>query len=194
MLVSFTHNLARLLNVSGRESRALFWPYAASIIALTIITVPFLILPTLYDSLSRMQRFAAEHPELSTVESGPGHYSVTIQGYHPELMPGMQGLILGIGAVALAAVVLLAAAVSRRLHDRNRTALIGLVPLVFLAMGFWLMPRLVGSFAAPQPDLRLFPLLFLNNLLYLASLVFLVVQLASPGTDGPNRFGRALGD
>jgi uncharacterized membrane protein YhaH (DUF805 family) len=193
MLESLAHNLANLLRLSGRESRALFWPYAGAIIALAVITVPVLIVPTLFNTLSRMQKFAAEHPELSTVESGPGHYSVTIQGYHPELMPNLEGVILGIGAVALAAVGLLAAAVSRRLHDRDRTALIGLVPLIFLAFGFWLMPRLIGGFAAPQPDLRLFPLLFLNNLLYLASLVILVVQLASPGQEGPNRFGPAPG-
>jgi uncharacterized membrane protein YhaH (DUF805 family) len=136
-----------------------------------------------------MQRFAAEHPESATVESGPGHYSITIQGYHPELMPDVAPVMVGIAAMTAITVLLLAAAVARRLHDRGRTGLIGLLPLPFLAYACVVMQRFFASSRSDGPDMLLFLSLFLNNLLYLGALLFLVVQLAGRGTVGANRFG-----
>lgn len=43
--------------------------------------------------------------------------------------------------------------------------------------------------ATDTPDMGLFLLLFLNNLLYMIALAGLVLVLALPGTRGPNRYG-----
>jgi uncharacterized membrane protein YhaH (DUF805 family) len=114
------------------------------------------------------------------------------------LLPDLAGLVAQFAIVTAFAVLLLAAAVARRLHDRGRSGLVGLLPLPFLGIGFAIMPQLFHVAVARTPDLhalgRLFPLLFVNNLVYLASLAYLVVQLVSPGTSGPNRFGEGALD
>jgi uncharacterized membrane protein YhaH (DUF805 family) len=92
-------------------------------------------------------------------------------------------------------VLLLAAAVVRRLHDRAKSGFLGLLPLPFLAAGMILMPIAFDRFGAsmsgknPEPDVSLIFWLFANNLLFLGGLVILIVELASSGTRGPNRFG-----
>jgi uncharacterized membrane protein YhaH (DUF805 family) len=80
--------------------------------------------------------------------------------------------------------------VTRRLHDRGKGGYWGLPTAIFLVIGLVAMPRVFDNFAhsAGEPDMRLFELMFLNNLLYLASLAVLVVQLVLDGTRGPNRF------
>ena len=99
------------------------------------------------------------------------------------------------GCIAVITVALLAAAVARRLHDRDRSGLWGLAPLPFLSFGLVGMHYLMTSFSGPQqPDLGAFFFLFLNNITYLAILVTLVVQLASRGTEGENRFGPSSPD
>ena len=101
-------------------------------------------------------------------------------------MPDFVLLIGGVGAVSLVVVALLAAAVTRRLHDSGKRGWWGLVPLPFLASGLLLMPQLIAN---GEPDLGLFALLFANNLVYIASLIVLVVMLAARGNPHDNRFG-----
>jgi uncharacterized membrane protein YhaH (DUF805 family) len=190
MMESIRHNLSALLRFSGRDPRRLFWPYAAAICLLSWFAIYAVMAPQILGAVGRIQRFAREHPELTTVESGPGHYSVSVRGAPPELMPDMLGMIYGIAPVMAVTVLLLAAAVARRLHDRGRTGAWGLVPVALLLTGFFGMSKIfagVGSGIPPDP--RLFLAIFLNNAAYLASLVFLVIQLASAGTSGSNRFG-----
>ncbi|HEY0414037.1 MAG TPA: DUF805 domain-containing protein [Allosphingosinicella sp.] len=186
---SIGHNLRGLFRFSGRDARSQFWPYAILLIFLDMVAMMGMIMPAVMDSLARMQRFAAVHPELTTVESGPGHYSISIEGYHPELMPDMGRLGSGFALIVLATVLLLAAAVTRRLHDRDRRGWWGALPVPFLAFGVIAMPRVMTGFQArPMPDMRLFFALFLNNMIYFGALVLVVVLLAGPGTGGPNRF------
>ncbi|MFL6861956.1 MAG: DUF805 domain-containing protein [Allosphingosinicella sp.] len=187
-------NLRGLLRFSGRQTRSQFWPYAILVIVLAMVAAVGLIMPAMMDSLARMQRFAAEHPELTTVESGPDHYSISIEGHHPELMPDMGPLVSGFAMLMPATILLLAAAVTRRLHDRDRPGWWGTLPVPFLAFGTIAMPRVMAGFQArSMPDMRLFFALLLNNMLYIGALVLLVVLLAGPGTGGPNRFGEAGG-
>jgi uncharacterized membrane protein YhaH (DUF805 family) len=179
-----------LARFRGRDRPGQFWPYLGATLILDFVAMSLLIVPAMFDSFARMQRFVAEHPDQAMVESGPGSYSVTIQGNHPELMPNMAGLASGFGLIAAATVLLLAAAVARRLHDRGLSALLGLMPLPFLAFAALIMPRLFASVATGSPpDMRLFLALFLNSLLYLASLLLLAILLAQGGTKGSNRFG-----
>jgi uncharacterized membrane protein YhaH (DUF805 family) len=190
IFASIRHNLAGLLRFSGRDSRASFWPYAVTVVLLDVAAMALLMVPEMLDSMARMQRFAVEHPELTTVDSGPGHYSITIQGYHPELMPDMSLLFSGVAAIFVATLLLLAAAVARRLHDRNRSGAWGLLPVPFIAFSLATMPRLFAGIGSGEaPDMRLFGALFLSNALYLVSLALLVVLLAGERSKGPNRFG-----
>lgn len=186
MLRSLRYNLVRLARFSGRESAGLFWPYAATVVILLFVGMGGIMLPLFTDTLGRMQQFAAEHPDQATVRSGPGSYSISIQGYHPELFPDMSGFLRAMEFGIAVAVILLAAAVTRRLHDRDRSALWGLLPLPFLAFGFFALGKL---FASNPFDFRLFAALLANNMAYLASLLFLIIQLASGGTRGQNRYG-----
>jgi len=183
ILASIRHNLANLYRFSGRDSRALFWPYAVAVILLGIAATFALMVPTMTESFTRMQRFAAEHPELSTVESGPGYYSVHIRGSHPELMPDMSLLCAGIGVIAAVTILLLGAAVTRRLHDRRLRGWWGLLPVPFLAFATAMMPRFFASVRGGGPsDMQLFMAIFFNNALYLLALVVLVVLLVVSDT------------
>ncbi|MBQ1499290.1 MAG: DUF805 domain-containing protein [Sphingomonas sp.] len=188
MFKPITHNLARLARFSGRDTRETFWPYALTLFVLAMAASALAVMPAVLGAMAKMQRFAAEHPDQATVRQGPGSYSIQIQGSHPELMPDMRGILPGLAIVLLVFVALVAAAVVRRLHDRGKSGAWALPPLIFLVIGMMLMPRLFGT-APDGPNLSLLPLLFVNNLLYLASLGWLMVLLAGDGTVGPNRHG-----
>jgi len=190
MMESIRYNLRSLLRFSGRDPRRLFWPYAGAVVLLSWISIWLVMAPRIFGTFARIGQFAREHPERTTVISGSGHISISIEGAHPELMPNMLGMMHGIAAVSAVTVLLLAAAVTRRLHDRGRTGAWGLVPAILLAIGFYGMSKMFAGFGTgTPPDPRLFSALLLNNFAYLASLVFLIVQLASAGGTGPNRFG-----
>ena len=189
MLALIGYHLARLARFSGRERIGRFWPWVAALMVLLALASAAVLVPMMLETMARMQRFAAEHPELTTVEQGPGHYSIEIQGYHPELFPDLTNAVIGMAGLVAIFVLLVAAAVVRRLHDRGRRGIWALPPLLFLAMGMALFPSLMRSFAGPAPDLGLFGLLFANNVAYLATLALLIVQLAGRGSDGPNRYG-----
>jgi uncharacterized membrane protein YhaH (DUF805 family) len=190
MMESIRYNLRSLARFSGRDPRRRFWPYAGAVFLLSWISIWLVMAPRIFGTFARIQQFAREHPEETTVISGPGHVSVSIEGAHPELMPNVLGMMQGVAAVSAVTVLLLAAAVTRRLHDRGRTGAWGLVPVVLLATGFYGMSEMFAGFGTgTPPDPRLFFAMFVNNMAYLASLIFLVVQLASAGGEGPNRFG-----
>jgi uncharacterized membrane protein YhaH (DUF805 family) len=193
MLQSIKHGLGNLHRFRGRESRVQFWPYAIAILLAAFAAIALATVPLVSDTIARMQRFAAEHPELATVEQGPGHYSIRIEGHHPELMPDMAAFAWRLLPVMAVVVVLLGAAVTRRLHDTGRSGAWGLTPLVFLTIGLVMMPRVFNGFVKAEPELGLFFALFFNNLLYLGSLLVLAIFLASVGTAGANRYGPAGG-
>ena len=175
MLGAMRYNIANLANFRGRETRAVFWPYAAFVIIVAIIGIAAMMLPVIADVMERMQRFAAEHPDLATVRSGPGRYSISIRGYHPELVPDMSGTMMRMSIASLIVAALLAAAVVRRLHDCGKSGGWGLLPVPFLLFGSLAIPKV---FTQNPPDIILFFGIFINNLLYLVSLVTLIVMLA----------------
>lgn len=187
MLSSLRHNLGSLFTFSGRSSPVQFWPYAIVVIVLGMFCLVIAMASAFAETFQRMQRFAAEHPDQVTETRGPGSYSIQIHGHHPELMPDFTALLLPVGAVAVAILILLAAAVVRRLHDTGRTGLWALPIPLCLGVGLALMPMLFGSPAGP--DMGLFGLLFANNLLYLANIALLLLFLIGSGTVGANRYG-----
>ena len=177
LLAAIGFNLRNVHRFGGTEERGAFWPYAIFVIALAAIAMAALMIPEMLASIKRMEEFAAANPDLATVESGPGSYSISIEGHHPELMPDMASVMGGRGIIMGVVVLLLASAVARRLRDAGKSPLWGLMPLPFLAAANFLMPRVFGQSA---PDLRIFFALFFNNLLYLAAVGFLIYLLAKP--------------
>ena len=177
LFAAVRHNLVSLFRFVGRDTPAQFWPYAGFVFLLLFVVTAAIILPPVASAMARMHRFAIEHPGESAALAGTG-------------FPNVQGILQPLILICALAVFLLAAAVVRRLHDRNRSGLWGAIPLVFLVTGFALMPRLFRNFASAEvADFTLFFALFANNLLYLLSLVVLVVLLIGRGTRGPNRYG-----
>ncbi|EGF90575.1 hypothetical protein ABI_36000 [Asticcacaulis biprosthecium C19] len=98
-------------------------------------------------------------------------------------MANMMGMM---AIVFIFAISLLAAAVARRLHDRGKSGAWGLMPLPFITFASVMMPTV---FAQTFADMGLFFTMFINNVLYIAALVFLVILLAGAGSEGENRFG-----
>jgi uncharacterized membrane protein YhaH (DUF805 family) len=182
-----------VLRFSGRDTRGQFWPYAGVVFALVFLGFGMVMSVVMNGMLAEMQQFAAEHPEAATIQSSPGSYSISIDASHPEApMPDLRPFLAAMAAMALTAVSLLAAAVSRRLHDSGRRAFWGLMPVPFLLFGITAFPLVTTQMmASEEPDLSLFFLLFLNNIAYLVALVSLIALLARQGTQGPNRFGPA---
>lgn len=193
LLTSLRRGFARIGSFSGRDSRAVFWPYLGFVVLLVFAGMAAVMVPAVTGSFSRIERFAAEHPDQVTVHRTPTSVSYRIDGNHPELMPDVGGLMVAAGAVFAAAVVLIASAVARRLHDSGLPGYLGLLPLPFIAFSLWGFGRISSSFAASATSeiLPIFFAVFLSNLLYLVSLGILAMLLMRRGTVGPNRYGEA---
>jgi uncharacterized membrane protein YhaH (DUF805 family) len=181
IIEAISYNLTNLFRFGGADRRSVFWPYAGCVIGLAMAAMAAVMLPEMQAGMARMEEFAAGNPDKATIQRGPGHYSIKVQGHHPELMPDMGNITTGMSVVFAVTVLLLAAAVARRLHDTGRSGAWGLMPLPFIIYAMVMMPRLLG---ASDPDMGLFFSLVINNLLYLASLALLVVLLARPGKAG----------
>jgi uncharacterized membrane protein YhaH (DUF805 family) len=111
-------------------------------------------------------------------------------------MPRLDKVLPGLAAVVGVGVILLAASISRRLHDSGRTATWMLLPIPMLVIGWVLFAKLFSLFMAGEFEfsslfMSLFVVLFLNNLAYLGSLLFLLAMLAKPSHPGDNKYGPA---
>lgn len=190
MIDLISRHLRGLLRFSGREERKAFWTWAIMVIGGAFAAMTVALSSTMGATFGAMEKFAAEHPDQVTRTVGPGSYSITVHGNHPELMPDMGGMIAWMAVVCVIAIVLLAAAVARRLHDRDRSGAWGLPTAVLLLTGLYGMSQLFERFNDPVgPPMGLFFAVFLNNLAYLASLGVLIILLAEKGTPDDNRFG-----
>jgi len=133
-----------------------------------------------------MQQFAAQHPDQAEITSGPGQYSISVQGKHPEFVPAGSIALYLVVTFGLA-ILLYAAAVVRRLHDRGKSGLWGLIPLPFTIYSSAQMPRMFAFVGAgTQPDMTLFFSIFLSNLFYIIALIWLIVLLAGQSESEPN--------
>lgn len=178
----------RLADFKGRDKRGQFWPYALTVVALSFIGLWLGMIPAMTTIFEQASTVAATHPEAATVVSGPGHYSVEIhdEAYMPDMGPFF--LVLRIGVAAI--VILLAAAVTRRLHDTGRAGYWGLPPVIFLTVGLTAFPIVMEKFMEEDGfGMSLFMLLFLNNMLYIASLIGLIILLSLDTKTVANRYG-----
>lgn len=182
---------ANLARFSGRDRRGEFWPYAGVVFVVMFVAMGAAAFWAVSPMITEAAQFAAEHPDSATVQVSPGAYSVQIDAGAPDApMPDFTRMFGAMGACLAILVVLLAAAVTRRLHDRGLGGYWGLAPVLFLAVAFVGFPMMISNMMATDtPDMGLFLLLFLNNLLYMIALAGLILVLALPGTRGPNRYG-----
>ena len=178
--VTLQAHYKRLFDFTGREDRASFWPYAAVAFIICMGAGMIIFVPMMNQAMEAMQQFAVQHPDQVTVTSGPGQYSIAVHGNHPEFMPAETiGLFFAV-TIGLA-ILLYAAAVVRRLRDRGKSGIWGLMPLPFILYSSILMPRMFAVVAnGAEPDTAMFFSIFLSNLLYIASLIWLVMLLAGP--------------
>ena len=136
-----------------------------------------------------MQEYAAQHPEQASIASGPGQYSISVHGDdHPQFMrTGAVAWYLGV-TFGLS-ILLYAAAVVRRLHDRGMSGKWGLMPLPFILFSSIQMPRMFGSFGnGIPPDMGVFFSIFISNFLYLGTLIALIILLSGAGNPDANRY------
>lgn len=185
------HGFRNLTRFAGRDTRGQFWSYAAVVLVIGFALMAVAMSFALGGFFAEMEQFAAAHPEATTVQSGPGSYSISVDAGHPDApMPDMGRMFISLGLCVLVTIALLAAAVSRRLHDSGRSALWGLLPVPFLLFGIGFFPVMMNSMmTAEEPDLSLFFMLFGNNILYLVALVTLIVLLCQSTARGANRYG-----
>ena len=190
--VTLGDHFRRLFDFAGREDRASFWPYAAVAFIITMVVGMAIFVPMMSRTLHAMQQFAVQHPDQATVTSGPGQYSISVRGNHPEFMPAGSMALFLVVTFGLA-ILLYAAAVIRRLHDRGKSGSWGLMPLPFISYSSVQMPRMFASVGAgSQPNIALFFSIALSNLLYMITLISLVVLLAGPSEPVPNRRSTAV--
>jgi uncharacterized membrane protein YhaH (DUF805 family) len=185
--VTLGEHFKRLIDFSGREDRASFWPYAAVAFVIIMIGGMIIFVPMMMGAMQEMQQFAAQHPEQVTVTKGPGQYSISVRGDHPAFFPPESLAIYLVVTFGLA-FLLYAAATVRRLRDREKSGFWGLMPLPFILYSSIQMPRVFSSVGpGAQPDMALFFSIFLSNLLYIITLIWLIVLLA--GQSAPERDG-----
>ena len=185
ILASLRHNLANLFRFSGRESRALFWPYAIAIFLLSVAAYIMLFVPIVMDMMTRTMAYAQAHPE-GFPKTAPGQPPVL----PPELLPDFSRMAIPSALVGIAAILLLAAAVVRRLHDRDKTGWWGALPLPFKAIALLIAPAAAKTMTTyPPTSSPLATLSSLNGLCSLVASIVLIVLLVGEPSRGPNRFG-----
>jgi uncharacterized membrane protein YhaH (DUF805 family) len=186
IIASIVYGFGNVLGFSGRDARGRFWPYAIFIfLAASLISYVAMI-----PELMRMMQGSIE--VISQRTPGAPASPEEIDAIARELMPNFEFMMLVTLIVDVVAAALLAAAVARRLHDRDRRGYWGLLPLPSFALGFALAPELLSglSFQPAVPrDMTLVMWASLNSVFMWGLLIFVVVLLAGEGTSGPNRFG-----
>jgi uncharacterized membrane protein YhaH (DUF805 family) len=187
IIASIRHGLRRVVDFSGRDSKAQFWPYAIFLFLLSIAAGMILWVPVMADMFVRLQRYLIEHPE--GLPTGGDKYPGAT-ALPPELMPDFSAMVGPMAVVNLLFVMLLAAALVRRLHDRAKSGWWALLPVPFMIYSQIQGPQaatmMIGGHP-PNPSIMLPAAL--SSLFYWIAFVTLVVLLVGDGTAGPNRYG-----
>lgn len=165
---SFQNGLQSLTRFSGRDNRMMFWPYGGVVIGLWLLAMPT---PMLALFPTRMAAPEGRNAVLWAARAMAGDLALAV----------VVGLIAG---------GLVAASVTRRLHDRNHSGLWAAPAVVFLVLSFAISPWVRAAMPAGSPDLGpWFAASFIVVGLYVGSLMVVLTTLAGRGDKGPNRFG-----
>lgn len=198
ILDAIRSGLSRLLAFHGRDRPARFWPYAGFVVGLFAIAVQVWTMPVQMKAWTQaieILRDPANMPPPPPPEQGLWG----ISPFNPDNPMAPDYRLASGGMPVLAILVgigflLLAAAIVRRLHDRDRSGLWGLLPLPFLAAIFALTATAgapLGTLLQTRPALLVGAMA--AGLLYAASTLYLLILLGGAGTAGANRFGPAPG-
>lgn len=187
--------LAGILNFNGRMALHDFWPYAITL-GLALYLIGSLISLWLYFDIGQR-----------TGLFDLGQSAAMNRGYDAlqadEVLAIMQpffDLIVPFAAISMAAhVILLAAAIVRRLHDTGRTGLWALLPLPFFVLQVVSLDRLFARLPQMMTVDPSNPMIFafvldvmwgaLAALLGFAAVIVLIILLCGRGTPEANRFG-----
>jgi uncharacterized membrane protein YhaH (DUF805 family) len=187
-------HLRALTRFSGREARQPFWLWVLAVIATAMVAwMGYFI--ALFRQLDQL---ATANPDHVTRTVGPGTYSIQFEGSHPEVGAAFATSAMVMAIICAVVIMLLAAAVARRLHDSGRTGWWGVPTPTLLMTGLLVMahvfavadsPSAASLAGEPPIDFAWFGLMMLCNLTYLGSLAMLVVLCCMPGQTGDNRHG-----
>jgi uncharacterized membrane protein YhaH (DUF805 family) len=184
--IGLLEHFRRLASFDGREDRASFWPYAALVLGIVMVAGALMSLPLMAWVIQSTPPFDAPNPGEINVFAEAADFSTPAQG--PVVGPVFPvGLIAAYFAATLGlAVLLYAAAIVRRLHDRGISGAWGLMPLPFLAYTSVQSVLVVDSVSrGGQPNPTLFLTIAAGNILFWAALLALVVLLAGASNPEP---------
>lgn len=190
---SIVRGFSKLRDFKGRDRRSLFWPYAAVILAASVVLMGTAVVPAILQQFNQTLAFAEANPDKASVYRSPT--SVHVQIHDPTGMPPMDfsAMLLPMILVLVVASLLLAAAVTRRLHDRGISGLWALIPPLLYGVGLVSWARMMSSVLTDAADgasfMISFMLSFLVVMLAQLSIIALVIVTAMKGKTGPNRYG-----
>jgi uncharacterized membrane protein YhaH (DUF805 family) len=198
IIAAILYNFRNLFRVTGRDPRAQFWPYAIFLFIVQSIISVILMIPVLFRIVSIPFEFIRQHPPKAGQPLNPADVKEFTQKMMQEVFSEMRSVLTTVTPIlTVIFVILIAAAVARRLHDRDKSGYWGLMPLPFTAFGLATMPMFFSAILAQgYDDSKLLGIggslgiaVSLNNLLYWAAVIWLIVLLARQGSPGPNRYG-----
>lgn len=171
---AISHCLRNLLHFRGRDTRSQFWFYILGLFIAQQIVTAIATIPIM-----------AMHFDTPTSVGSP------MAGDQQQVTSAFSYITILTAVNGMAAILLLAAAVVRRLHDRGMSGLWGLLPLPFAAFSMVQMNRVFSSFdkAGDAFDHTAFFSVFASNALYMVMLGVLVILLVKASDPGENRFG-----
>lgn len=187
IMASIRYALGSVFRFSGRDRRGLFWPWAIFVFLLMQAASMLVMIPAMFSGFMRVIQ-AVQKEDFA---SGAGPDPAAVERATAQMMAGLGWLWIPTALIDAIIVALLAAAVTRRLHDRDKTAFWGLLPLPFMAIGVAFMPETFAFAVAPSEPNPVMKLLLLQAPFFWGSLLWLCFLLAGEGTKGPNRFGPA---
>lgn len=194
----------KLADFKGRDRRSQFWPFAGVAYGIFYVVQSVATQVVLMPIQLAINRNAEQLVFVQTEASDAAGELVVSPGFFPlvlfegvDFTPLM--IIMALGSVAY--VVLLAAAVSRRLHDRGLSAwwaggyyLLSHIPIAMMAVGMSKLGPVIEGAEAWNPQMMGPAMMWvisgvsLGSLLSIGGLV-LLIQLCLQGKAGPNRYG-----
>jgi uncharacterized membrane protein YhaH (DUF805 family) len=198
IIAAILYNFRNLARFSGRDTRAQFWPYTLFLFIVQTIVMMIIIIPMMYRMMTIPFEFLHQHPPTVNETLNPVELKGFVQTRIHEVLADTLPIAMIIGSImTVVFVLLIAAAVTRRLHDRGKSGYWGLAPVPFAAFSIVAAPASFSRNLARGYDssrlLDAWDLLriatTLNGLVYWAALILLIVLLAQRSSPGPNGYG-----
>lgn len=153
---SIRHGISNLTNFSGRDTPAQFRTYAGLLLILAGAAAYLFFIPRIMAEYVRMERYAAAHPDRTSVAIQAGDLSIGTRV--PGWTTDFQSLAFALCAIVLVYLALIAAALARRRHAFGAAEL-----------AFALAPPLLAAVLAAWPLLipLIMPIATLAGTLYI---------------------------